>query len=377
MSRKKIKPIRINYAKGTVMLLLCIVSILLAAWVHDGFFALVSVFLCTLLLTCLLQLVVCKRHLSFTYAAQTYSCERGAQLVLQCPMNVRALRAYAHFVMEYTYSNDGKHARRCLVSGQDTGGLEIKINAQYVGNYYFGIGAIYVSDLLGIFYRRIKFALPEKANLHIYPKCGMLPMDKSGAMQAVEAKFNTIRDSYSLNAPKEYNVGDALHMVDWKTTARKRKLYVKDFSSDSANVLEILVIPPWEAELEARTIFAELIYTMATEAFLLGVDGIKLVYGATSQRFNAATAAALRGFLVAFYALDEGESAQQKTGNIISQYSASTLAILLPASASESILSKINHFSNTTIIVVGEAQLVSEQAVWIKGMEQWNKINQR
>lgn len=112
----------------------------------------------------------------------------------------------------------------------DTVNISKKIKCEHRGVYNIGSVEMTTGDIFGISDK--KFFLEDELILTVYPKVYELEnfnisgSESFGSVPTTQ-KFN--EDYSSIKNLRKYQIGDSLKRVDWKVTARKGELFVKNY----------------------------------------------------------------------------------------------------------------------------------------------------
>jgi len=201
--------------------------------------------------------------------------------------------------------------------------LEIPFQIEFRGHYRFGLAAVQVTDITGLFRLSRSFdatkqitALPQIADLSNFPLTMNLMTQASSRHDIRDEDYTTISDI------RQYLPTDSIKRVHWKLTAKRNEWLVKNFQSNALNQVSLILdtqrisLPPRDTyELEDRMVE----YTLGVAKFCLN-KGMPIDFRTTQgNKSNARNAAE---FAIIYHAAGglkfESETALD-TPSIISQ----------------------------------------------------------
>jgi uncharacterized protein (DUF58 family) len=119
--------------------------------------------------------------------------------------------------------------------------LEIPFEAAFRGHYEFGLKAVLVSDITGLFKLKRSFgaaktitALPLVAENRNFP-LAMMTQTGSSRHDIRDEDYSTIADI------RQYLPTDSIKRVHWKLTAKRSEWLVKNFQSNALNLVSIIL----------------------------------------------------------------------------------------------------------------------------------------
>ncbi len=129
----------------------------------------------------------------------------------------------------------------CLIPGQRNE-YHTEILCHYRGEYNIGVKSIVVTDFLGLM--RIRYPVHLNIRMSVLPK--ITEIDRI-SLSPLDEDSKLLRFShYSSTEPpdcetRKYITGDSVKLINWKISAKKRELYVRQ-SSDSHNTGVVLIM---------------------------------------------------------------------------------------------------------------------------------------
>ena len=140
-------------------------------------------------------------------------------------------------------------------------GIDPSSNSQWVtagackrrGLYWLGDTLVHTGDPLGIYEVTIKD--PSRTNLMVMPPVVPLPhieITPGGFLGEGRPQPNSPEHTVGASSVREYGPGDSLKTVHWKTSARREKLFVRQFDGAPAGDWWILVDLQKEKQIGAN-----------------------------------------------------------------------------------------------------------------------------
>lgn len=134
--------------------------------------------------------------------------------------------------------------------------LEIPFQIEYRGHYEFGLGAVQITDITGLFKLRRKFdanktitSLPHVRDLSNFP----LTMN---LMTQASSRFDIRDEDYSIISDiRQYLPTDSIKRVHWKLTAKRNEWLVKNFQSNALNRV-LIILDSTRLPLQPREMYA-------------------------------------------------------------------------------------------------------------------------
>ncbi|MCL2577996.1 MAG: DUF58 domain-containing protein [Defluviitaleaceae bacterium] len=134
--------------------------------------------------------------------------------------------------------------------------LEIPFVIEFRGHYNFGLAAVQVSDITGLFRLKREFdaakmitALPQVADVSNFPLSMNLMTQASSRHDMRDEDYSTISDI------RQYLPTDSIKRVHWKLTAKRNEWLVKNFQSNALNLVSI-ILDISRVELQPRQTYA-------------------------------------------------------------------------------------------------------------------------
>ena len=109
---KAVRGIIWRYVRGAAYLLLCGFSVLMAFWVHDGFFTMLSFFACITAVICIIQLAVARLIIRPQSVDGIFSASRGERFALPFKVSQRAWKVLSPVAVQYTFALSGTKRHR-------------------------------------------------------------------------------------------------------------------------------------------------------------------------------------------------------------------------------------------------------------------------
>lgn len=118
----------------------------------------------------------------------------------------------------------------------------IPVNCDQRGRHHFGISTVSSGDPLG--FRQKTVVVEDRVDLIVYPKMFELAPTTFGSRVPIgdnRAAWRLIGDPTRVVGMRSYRVGDPLRHVDWRATARRGELLVRDFEATTMLRVAIFV----------------------------------------------------------------------------------------------------------------------------------------
>lgn len=370
---KAVRGIIWRYLRGAAYLLLCGFSVLMAFWVHDGFFTMLSFFACITAVICIIQLAAARLIIRPQSVDGVFSASRGERFALPFKVSQRAWKVLSPVAVQYTFALNGtkRHRMFCRYEADKAP----SVYAGFVGYYDAYVNAVFVSDMLGLFVRRIRIRnQPEQhGNLVVLPRGRAMHADYLRYYNPGRAD-SAAGEQDGIDCPREYMTGDELRRVDWKTTARKRSMYVKGREGPELSMPAIAVMPPPHESIEQRSIAAELLYSLSRYIFEYIADGVRIYYPYEARTFAAREEHELRLFTSGLNCGDgDCSGLYRRDGNV--------MALIIPSDCNaEDAQGLTETLHPSAVYIYGESgnlkeTLFYENAVKIGNLEQWESMN--
>lgn len=112
------------------------------------------------------------------------------------------------------------------------------------GKAYFGDIELWIPGPLGLIWRRIK--QPACANVPVYPDFSVLERDALKAQHESKLDLGSRQqqrrgEGFEFHQLREYNSSDSLRQIDWKASARRRKLISREYQEEQNQQLIIML----------------------------------------------------------------------------------------------------------------------------------------
>ncbi len=361
---KKIKkrtkrPVRFHIAKNIAAVVITLLLFALAMWIHDGFFVMLITFAMCAMGVCLVQILLAPLLIKLDNSYEKITADRGLPYQIVC--NVRHIfpwawtKIYAVFTMSESADAKTKKYYNMSFRGGFSEKLSVTVTPQYKGKYYAAVCELYVSDVLGIFTRKIKGKMPEKENLYVTPR-SFVPKtyaNASGGLDDMAKQAQILADNMSVSVPRTYTKGDPLKRVDWKTTARKRELYVKSFDEDDGNYVSVIMLAQTDSR-ENDTIAAEIAVAAANKAFALHAPSVRIFQAHTKQEkiVSEQTMYKLKMEFAEESTVNEKTDAERLKNILV--HTDNAAIVIIPHTASEQVMSIVADMAgNATVYVLG------------------------
>jgi len=120
--------------------------------------------------------------------------------------------------------------------------IEVPFTVEYRGHYDFGLKAVSVSDITGLFRLKREFvtakkitSLPHVADVKNFPISMNLMTEASSRHDIRDEDYSTVSDI------RQYQPTDSIKRVHWKLTAKRNEWLVKNFQSNALNLISIIL----------------------------------------------------------------------------------------------------------------------------------------
>ncbi len=224
-------------------------------------------------------------HVSLRFvqnAARHYHCVLGYRDGDDAGLCYRPLSQIDTFFLpqDRQKSHAEGYARR-FAHNTVTARLTLPVVPQYIGRHAFGVERLYIKSMLGLFVRCVRLAPDDEEGL----RCLVLPAERTLDVPVRVLPPRLLRDGqrfmheegqqYLGNRP--YQPGDRLRHIDFKRSAARQTLLVRDLSAPTPGPAAQLVLPPCSAaqyQQVAEGARALARYLCDCGATLLFVDGL-------------------------------------------------------------------------------------------------------
>ncbi len=145
------------------------------------------------------------------------------------------------FLEDYSTPQNMELSRSyCLIPGERNE-YHTEILCHYRGEYSIGIKSVVITDFLGL----MKIRYPQHSNIHMIVLPKIIDIN-SISLSPVDEDSKLLRFSHSSSTEppdcesRKYVTGDSIKLINWKISAKKRELYVRQNSDSQKN--EIIFI---------------------------------------------------------------------------------------------------------------------------------------
>lgn len=129
------------------------------------------------------------------------------------------------------YFDSGKKTTRFFLQKVSKGSsvqAKYKFHVEKRGLYFIGPIIVRATDFLGIVAR--EYSIPHETQMRVYPKISdvllpQIPLRSSEQSRHMDRNASTLSDD--LLGLKEYNMGDDVRLIHWKTSSRTQGLFVR------------------------------------------------------------------------------------------------------------------------------------------------------
>lgn len=247
--------------RGAGYILFCCLLTVLFVFARDGFSAVLCAFAWITAVTCLFQLAASGIHIRPVCSMTKGDIQRGGEFCISFDTRRRAASAYPIVILKYSCTSKectNEQTSNYVFLERSERKLSYKMPVNYVGGFRMCVQGIYVCDILGLFVRRIR---PRGDQLCEFTA---LPQRRRLSAENYERKACAIGSDGEFDGVRKYIRGDSASAVDWKTTARRREMYVRN-SSAAGDIPTVCFMPASPQNGEERTLAAELVCFAAYE----------------------------------------------------------------------------------------------------------------
>ncbi len=120
--------------------------------------------------------------------------------------------------------------------------LKYKISFPTRGIYNLGSCRIATRDILGVI--DIEGSMDLKYSIKVYPKIYPLERFLFGGrdhFEVIKRAPSSIEDSYNIRDIRKYREGDSIKRINWKVSAKKQELYIKNLESVSGEEFYLIL----------------------------------------------------------------------------------------------------------------------------------------
>jgi uncharacterized protein (DUF58 family) len=230
-----------------IFMLLAAAPIFFGGAVYDPLFALGFLYLAVLAVYVLLDALLLPPRRSLTIAR---SVPRRISLSVPLPISYTVHNG-GHRAVTVALAEDlpeGLEVAPPTCSGRFAPGarghLEVRLTAQRRGQYQLGAVDVRLLPRWGLLYRQFRLDLP--AELQVFPnlvdlKCHALQIRKGLAQEQGMARLWQAGQGSEFESLRSFTEGDDLSRIDWKATAKRSRLIVRNFEPErQQNVLVAL-----------------------------------------------------------------------------------------------------------------------------------------
>lgn len=159
-----------------------------------------------------------------------------------------------------------------LPKGEET--LWLTFDTIYCGTVEISIDYVKVYDLLGIFYRKVRWQ--RKAQVKVMPVFELMPLEitrRTREFQADAQEFSQERrgdDPSEIYQVREYREKDPLKDIHWKLSAREEKLMIKERSFPLGCV--VLIYIDYRRGMQSAEGFSKMLETAASLSITLAAE---------------------------------------------------------------------------------------------------------
>ncbi|UKI19727.1 MAG: DUF58 domain-containing protein [Oscillospiraceae bacterium] len=250
---------------------------------RDGFSAVLCAFAWITAVTCLFQLAASGIHIRPVCSMTKGDIQRGGEFCISFDTRRRAASAYPIVILKYSCASKectNEQTSNYVFLERSEKKLSYKMPVDYVGGFRMCVQGIYVCDILGLFVRRIR---PRGDLLCEFT---VLPQRRRLSAENYERKACAISPDGEFDGVRKYIRGDSASAVDWKTTARRREMYVRNYSA-AGDIPTICFMPASPQNGEERTLAAELVCLAAYEFEKSGGHAFRVAADSWVKNYDA------------------------------------------------------------------------------------------
>jgi len=176
-------------------------------------------------------------------------------------------------VMNHFKKNDYEHHYCYFVRAKGDTEYRIPVRMAFCGCYEIWLGNGNITDFLGIYCKKLDCT--AKKDLLVMPKLLRLGEDANAIIGNTDEdeiyEIDSNGTDYSeIKNIREYQPGDKLQAVHWKLSAKEQELMVKEFSSLTGDMYQVLIENDYQ-DLRQMDLFFDVLYSFTS---LLSKDGI-------------------------------------------------------------------------------------------------------
>lgn len=180
------------------------------------------------------------KNLSGTFWCNKYQVIRGEKLIVEYKINnggilpIPYAEIQSNIDKRLTLNDEG--SQMFFINPLNYISIEKEFQSMHRGKYDIGKVLVNMEDIFAL--TSSKVIIEDPLNIVVYPKVynikniNLLGKEFFGTSKTIE-KHN--EDYSNIKNLREYNRGDSLKRIHWKTTARKGKIFVKNYNT-SANL---------------------------------------------------------------------------------------------------------------------------------------------
>lgn len=269
--------------RGAGYILFCCLLTVLFVFARDGFSAVLCAFAWITAVTCLFQLAASGIHIRPVCSMTKGDIQRGGEFCISFDTRRRAASAYPIVILKYSCASKectNEQTSNYVFLERSEKKLSYKMPVNYVGGLRMCVQGIYVCDILGLFVRRIR---PRGDLLCEFTA---LPQRRRLSADNYERKACAISPDGEFDGVRKYIRGDSASAVDWKTTARRREMYVRNYSA-AGDIPTICFMPASPQNGEERTLAAELVCLAAYEFEKSGGHAFRVAADSWVKNYDA------------------------------------------------------------------------------------------
>lgn len=269
--------------RGVGYILFCCLLTVLFVFARDGFSAVLCAFAWITAVTCLFQLAASGIHIRPVCSMTKGDIQRGGEFCISFDTRRRAASAYPIVILKYSCTSKectNEQTSNYVFLERSERKLSYKMPVNYVGGFRMCVQEIYVCDILGLFVRRIR---PRGDRLCEFT---VLPQRRRLSAENYERKACAIDSDGEFDGVRKYIRGDSASAVDWKTTARRREMYVRNYSA-AGDIPTVCFMPASPQNGEKRTLASELVCFAAYEIEKSGGHAFRVAADSWVKNYDA------------------------------------------------------------------------------------------
>lgn len=219
------------------LILLTLISFLFAIFTGGEIIYFIFYALFSLLLICFVFILIAKKSIKLKLDLKKHNIYVGEKLEYTICLKNNSIFPYLFIDL---YDKSGQVSITTNLMPLKNKVIDRFFVSKRRGIYQIGFISIKIKDPFGIF--QVTRSFDSRCKICVYPRVYNLNMSLPAKIEtgSIDTNNRTYEDYTNLSNLREYVDGDSLKKVHWKISAKKQKLYVKEYEFTASNGLYIL-----------------------------------------------------------------------------------------------------------------------------------------